>query len=277
MKITTHINRHFLSVSLAAFVIAVAGGCATYHQAYLFPAPSDNLSNGGQAAVATADNVTITVMPNSWNGRPRNLYTKVTPVRVRIQNNSKIPIRLVYDDFNLESPRGETFAALPPSEITGVQTVGDSKPLSGVRVIEAAYRQDHDGGDRDRGRDFGHGHSRVIITPSFGWSNFYYAPYWNYGYYGLGPWPYGWAPNSVYFDTYYPYMSAVQLPTRSMLRKGLPEGVIGPGGYVEGFLYFSRIDPKLEEVDFAAKLQNAKTGEQLGTIQIPFEVHSQPN
>ncbi len=275
MKLITHINRHLLSVALATFAFAAIAGCATYRHAYLVPAPNASLSNGGQGAVATAANVTITVLPNSWNGRPRNLYTKVTPVKVRIQNNSDVPIRLVYEDFNLESPRGQTFAALPPSEITGVQAVGQNQPTTGPRVIEAAYAQGRGRVYRNRGRVYGR--TRIIITPTFGWHNFYYAPYWGYGYYGLNPWPYGWAPNALYFNTYYPYMSAVKLPTRSMLKNGLPEGVIAPGGYVEGFLYFSKIGPDIEHVDFAARLQNANTGAQIATINIPFEVHSQPD
>lgn len=272
---------HFLPVAALALTITLAGGCATYHHAYLQPAANANLSPNGRSAVATADNVSITVTPNAWNGTPNDLYRKVTPVRVRIQNNSKVPIRIVYDDFNLSSPNGQTFAALPPSRITGTEALGDNQLPSKARVVDAAYRQDRDDrdqdGDRDEDRDYDRGGTRVIITPAFDHDDFYYAPYWGYSYYGMGAWPYGWAPDSVYFNTYYPYMSAIQLPTRSMLQKGIPEGVIAPGGYVQGFLYFSKVNPNAEEVDFTARLQNAKMGEQMGAINIPFNVQSQPD
>jgi len=256
-----------------ALVIAFAAGCATYHHAYLVPAPAATLTNSGESAVATADNVTITVIPNSWNGRPRNLYRKVTPVEVRIQNDSKVPVRLIYSDFQLQTPQGQAFAALPPSEITGVQAVGDVLPSqnSNPHVVDVAFQRmaPH------RTHIVNGGRSRVLIRPGFTWNNFYYAPYWGYGYYGIGPWPYGWAPNGVYFNMYYPYMTAVRLPTRSMLRKGLPEGVIAPGGYVEGFLYFKRVSPDLSKIDFTAFVQNANTGKQLATISIPFDVESE--
>jgi hypothetical protein len=266
------INRLF-SFSVLAVIIAAIAGCTTYHHAYLVPAPAATLSNSGESAVATADSVTITVVPNSWNGRPHNLYRKVTPVKVRIQNNSKVPVRLVYSDFQLQTPQGQAFAALPPSEITGVQTVGDLLPASSPhpQIVDVAFQRTAP----HRTHVVNGGHGRIVIRPGFAWNNFYYAPYWGYGYYGMGPWPYGWAPNGVYFNTYYPYMSAVRLPTRSMLRKGLPEGVIAPGGFVEGFLYFKRVSPNLSKIEFTAALQNASTGKQFGTITIPFEVESE--
>jgi hypothetical protein len=80
----------------------------------------------------------------------------------------------------------------------------------------------------------------------------------SYGYAGIGPWPYWWGP-TFYYMTYYPYMHALRLPTRSILRKGLPEGVIAPGGYVQGFLFFSNVNPNLTQVAFIARLQGAHT------------------
>ncbi len=258
---------------MLAVVIAFVAGCATYHHAYLVPAPAATLANQGQSAVATAGDVTITVIPNSWNGRPHNLYRKVTPVKVRIQNNSKVPVRLIYSDFQLETPQGQAFAALPPYQITGMQAVGDLLPLSNAnpRIVDVAFHRTAP----HRTHPINGGHSRIVIRPGFAWNNFYYAPYWGYGYYGIGPWPYGWAPNGVYFNTYYPYMTAVRLPTRSMIRKGVPEGVIAPGGFVEGFLYFKKVSPSLSKIDFTAIVQNANTGKQLTTITIPFDVESQ--
>jgi hypothetical protein len=60
-----------------------------------------------------------------------------------------------------------------------------------------------------------------------------------------------------------------------MLRNGIPEGVIAPGGYVDGFLYFARVNPDLSQVEFVATLQAAKTGKDFGTIRIPFQVEEQ--
>lgn len=251
---------------LAALTLICLTGCASHH-AYLVPAPSANLTNGGHAATASADGVTVTVTPNSWDGIPRDLYRDVTPLKVRIENHSNNPVRLSYEDFAVHGPTGEMFAALPPSEITG-QHYGDNVTPASLRVALAAW---HTSVPQGHGRVV-ISRPRVIITPGFAWSGFYYAPFWAYGYSGIGPWPHWWGPSVGYYRRYYPYMRSFNLPTRSMLSKGLPEGVISPGGYVDGFLYFRKVDPKLTTVDFVAKLQDAKTGQTFGQIQIPFQV-----
>jgi len=47
-----------------------------------------------------------------------------------------------------------------------------------------------------------------------------------------------------YYSHYYPYWQRVriELPTREMLRRVLPEGVLAEGGRLEGFLYFERVE-----------------------------------
>lgn len=259
MKLIPH-SLHILELGAAAATLTLVAGCAS-HRAYLVPAPSANLENGGHAATASADGVKITVVPNAWNGRPQDLYRLVTPMKVRIENKSDRPIRLAYEDFALEGPNGTEFAALPPTEVTG------DPPSDPPRGAEPGDRNAYDG-DHDRDRD------RVVITPAFDWDDFYYAPYWDYDYDGIGPWPYAWAPDAGYYDSYYPYMRSFRLPSRSMLRKGLPEGVIAAGGYVDGFLYFRKVNRDMTELNFVAKLQGARTGRQFATIQIPFDVES---
>jgi hypothetical protein len=156
-------------------------------------APAANLTNGGHAATAAADGVAITVSTNDRSGRPHDLYRLVTPLKVRIENNSKKPLRIAYEDFDLQTPQGRTLAALPPSQITGQQygeDIQQPSPYEGEdsamaarpRVVEAAWQE------QDRGRDqHGQRHSRhfehrrnhgrtVFITPGFDWGDFYYAP-----------------------------------------------------------------------------------------------------
>ena len=158
--------------TLAVFVMVFLAGCAAHH-AYLVPAPTHNLANGGQAAMASAENVSITVTPNAWQGRPYDLYKWVTPLKVRIENHGKQPLRLVYRDFNLESPGGNLLAALPPSEIR-TQDVGENRPPQAPHLTDAAWR----GPDRDHDVDKG---PVVVVSPDFDWDDFYYAPYWGYG------------------------------------------------------------------------------------------------
>lgn len=257
-----------LSLVMIALILTFAAGCATRH-AYLVPAPTDHLTDARHAATASADYVSITVVPDDWNGRPHNLYKRVTPLKARIENHGKEPIRLVYRDFDVQTPQGNLLAALPPSQIRGTQYVGENQVPSDPPLKNTA-RQDPDR-DRDHDQDVDGGPT-VIVTPGFDSDDFYYAPYWDYGYVGIGPWPNAWAPDWGYYNSYYPYMRRIHLPTRSMLRKGIPEGVIAPGGYVEGFLFFTKVNPDLKNVEFIAKLQNADTGKQFGTVKIAFEV-----
>jgi hypothetical protein len=259
-------KQQILSVAAGALLLAFGSACASHH-AYLVPAPTDQLALGGRAAQSTADDVNITVTPNDWSGRPSNLYKRVTPLKVKIQNNSNQALRITYQDFDLQGPKGNTYAALPPSEIKGTQYVGQNDPpRMGAHVENVSWQ------DADHDNDAARSNTRVIITPGFDSDDFYYAPYWDYGYAGLGPWPYAWAPDWGYYNTYYPYMQAYRLPTRSMIRKAIPEGVIAPHGYVRGFLYFKKVDPDLHQVTFVAHLQNAQTGRQFETVRIPFNV-----
>ena len=62
------------------------------------------------------------------------------------------------------------------------------------------------------------------------------------------------------------------LPTGDMVQMALPERVLEPGARAEGFLYFDRVDRKAKRVDFTARLVNATSGDQIGTITIPFVV-----
>lgn len=57
-----------------------------------------------------------------------------------------------------------------------------------------------------------------------------------------------------------------------MLRKELPEGMLAQRGYVQEFLFFSKVNPNLTQVAFVAKLQGAHTGQRFATIRIPFQV-----
>ncbi len=248
-------------------------GCAA-HRAYLVPAPTDTLTQSGHAAVADVQDVRVVVTPNAWNGDPSDLSEHVTPLKVRIENHGKRPIRLTYDDFNLQGPDGKLFADLPPSSIKGSEYVGENRPETQAQYLPTAFQKK--GGAAPAPAPAPPSASpqprTVVVVPDFDYDDFYYAPYWGYAYDGLSPWPYGWAPDWGYYNTWYPYMQKIKLPTQSMLRKGIPEGVIAPGGYVTGFLYFKRVDPKIPQVEFTAKLQDARTGQKFGTVAIPLLV-----
>ncbi|MGH9559639.1 MAG: hypothetical protein ACRD30_10400 [Bryobacteraceae bacterium] len=55
-----------------------------------------------------------------------------------------------------------------------------------------------------------------------------------------------------------------------MIRKAIPEGVVNPGGHVEGYLYFQKIPKDTQNLIFIARLNDARTHAEFGTIRIPF-------
>jgi hypothetical protein len=260
----------FTPLALAALLLLA--GCAA-KRVVLAPAPTANIASAlnFQGAVGEADGVRIVAAANEWNGVPADLGTRVTPLRVRIDNHSGHPLRVAYDDFDLSALSGKTFAALPPTDIRGTHTVGDNfEPQHPAVFVNSAFHPQAHPAPPHPGAT-----GRVIITPGFDYDDFYPAPYWGYGYAGIGPWPYawGWGPNFGYYGTYYP-MWQVKLPTESMLRKAIPEGVVQNGGFISGFIYFQKPkdENKNSQLEFVARLIDAQTGQQFGTIRIPFVV-----
>ena len=57
-----------------------------------------------------------------------------------------------------------------------------------------------------------------------------------------------------------------------MVGKALPEGVLEPGGTIQGFLYFEDGDPKGDMADFEMDIVNATAQQMLGTARIPLEI-----
>jgi hypothetical protein len=117
-----------------------------------------------------------------------------------------------------------------------------------------------------------------VLEPDFDSDDYYIAPWWGYAYPGLGFWPYAWGPPDwTYYDQYYPYLRQIHLPTRSMLRKAIPEGVVANGGRISGFLYFQKPDHKRtsDTITFDATLVDAQTGQTFGQLAVPFEERSQ--
>lgn len=77
-----------------------------------------------------------------------------------------------------------------------------------------------------------------------------------FGYYDYGHYYREWAP---------------ALPSREMVRRALPEGVIRPAGGISGFLYFDRAY-EARAVVFRMRLVEADSGDRLEDITIPFVV-----
>ncbi|MEW6300382.1 MAG: hypothetical protein AB1671_22035 [Thermodesulfobacteriota bacterium] len=210
-------------------------GCAT---ATLQPAPWANIVPGpGAGAVAEQAGVRIEARAGAWRGIPTDLADVVTPLLVTLTNESAQPLRVRYQEFQLVSATGETFAALPPFAVEGTVTQRIRPPLS----------------------------------PFFG---FGVAPYLSPYYPWAAPFDGPFAFDPLYYHRYYPTFVRVRigLPTADMLEAALPEGVVEPQGRIAGFLYFERVGEEVARVDFRAELIDAQTEEDFGVITIPFLV-----
>lgn len=116
------------------FMWIVAGfaliGCAGGYQ-QLEPAPSaQTLPQEKDTAVKTVAGVRVTVEGDAWPGSPAVL-TKITPVRVTIENRHGSKLKIRYSDFSLRLESGKRYAALPPFQIRGtVKTPSLTGPYS---------------------------------------------------------------------------------------------------------------------------------------------------
>ena len=224
----------YLKLSLAITAGFALGACAP--QADLEPAPQANpVAGRGEGAAATEAGVRVVARTDAWSATPENLGTQVTPILVEVENNSDVPLRLRYDAFQLMGSQ-RTFAAIPPFLVGGEVTQPVTTPYyTGTGFTVAEYLSPYYPG-----------------VPTFADPSFAYDP--------------------LYYDTYYPQFRDIDLPTEDMLQRALPEGVLDPQGRTAGFLYFENVGAEgdVNRVSFQAELINARTGEQFGTITIPF-------
>lgn len=155
----------------------------------------------------------------------------LSPVKVTLRNDSEHPLRIAYGAFTLGRPNGFRLQALPPFQVAA--------------------------------------QSAAAVAPAYAWTGFSIAP-WHARWYG-GRFPVwsGLAFDAPYGPAYGGWPAA--LPDQDVLRHALPEGVLDPGGKLEGFLYFPD-QPRGTALELLAALTDAATGQVFGTIAIPFTV-----
>ena len=207
-------------------------------------APVLPFATSAQAAQASsaAQDAGISVRSLSigrWSG-PAKVTRHLTPLKVRIENRGDRPIALEYIRFRLVGSDGASFRALPLFRLEGTG--------SAITVRDAF-------GVRDR---------------KFEASGFTIAPAYASVYPGAE-----FADTAVVKDTgqyaLYDYYDGKPLPTTGMRRRALPEGILIPGGYVEGFLYFEEVKRSAKPVMLHFDLVDPRTGEALGKIEVPAD------
>lgn len=235
-------TKHAIRTTLTAVLLASASavmlsGCA----ATLKPAANATPAAGG-GAQATAGGVQIVTMTPDFPGIV-NIESAVTPVKVNITNNGQSTVLIRYSDFKLVSADGKTYPALPLRKIDATA----SAPLDTINPI---------------------------LSPRFFHRGFRVLPYYGGIYPGIpaygGPFHYGFGRYGWdYYDSVFGGFGQVKLPTPEMYENVLPEGVLDPGGSLEGWLYFKHVGNRMGDIDFDASLTTV-TNQRLGTITIPY-------
>lgn len=229
---------------MAALMLA---GCA--QNPSLAPASDAELVAGTAVAIATAADIAVTAQGDAWRDRV-DIDEALTPLRVSIVNNGDRSLLINYADFALVGDYGQRYAALPPYAIDATVT----EPVLARTYVPL---------------------QRLYITHD----GFYIAPHYHRVYPGLTPFErHRLYYDSRYYNHYYPYwqrmrtVARYELPTPEMLERALPEGVLEPGGRLEGFLYFEKLPAELsnERVRFHADFVDAATGERFAALHIPF-------
>lgn len=228
-------TKHYLS-PVGVLAVLLVSACDRGPE--LEPAKSANEVEALDDAVeARQQGVHVIAQADEWPGEA-DILEEVTPLRVIVRNNSDEPLQIRYSSFKLAGPEGSDRSAIPPRNVSG--------------IVER---------DIDR------------VQPGFGYNSFYVAPYYG-GYYDIpayaGPFYY----DSVYYDTHYTYWdSYTTLPTQEMLSRALPEGVLQPGGNVDGYLYFPKVQAdEGETVTLRADFTAAESDRAVASLQMPFVV-----
>jgi len=225
-----------MSRSVWCVIASMSVACAA--PARFLPASDvERSSRDPSAGVVTRGGVTLVADADRWSGHPATLRQLVTPIHVRILNQSDRDLAVRYQTFVLTSDTGRELRPMPPIAL-----------------------------DRS-------GPVRARRAPAPDASAFHYAPYYR-DVFGeeVDYWTGGFAFDPYFYDGYAAWSPS--LPTEAMIERALPEGVIGTGGWVSGFVYFERLDPEAKRVTLHVDLDLPQGEERVATIDIAFVDHS---
>ncbi len=204
----------------------------------MLPAASAHTIPGApETAADEVQGIRVSADGDDWNASPADLSARLTPVKVRIVNQSGAPARIEYQQFTLVGSHGRVYQAIPPV------------PLDHPAPV------DGDG----------------TIRPIYAASNFFVAPRYHDIYPTFAAWPRSLARDDASAEQEHQRWGP-GLPTRAMRRLGLPEGVLANGGEISGFLYFENATRRESRLTFRAELDDEQQGDQLAEIKIPFRV-----
>lgn len=224
-----------MSRLVISFLVVDCLGVVGCGHGHLVPAEAAKMVPGTDAAAfVVADGLRCTAEAAAWEGRADELPPSVAPIKVRIRNDSQEPARVRYEDFFLLGSNGHKYRPLPLVPI------------------------DHDTG--------------LTIRPLYAADKFFVAPLLRDVYPDLPAWSNPFPRDQVLYDQEYAKWGEAR-PGRHVLREGLPEGMLDPGGSVTGFLYFENPVRREDGATFEAELERGgDAAGQTTTIKIPFRV-----
>lgn len=195
------------------------------------------------AVVASESQVRVIAQAREWPG-PAYIAEVVTPLRIIIENGSARPLQIRYSSFKITAPDGDTYRAIPPRRVTGVV-------------------------DTDE-----------YIRPGFTYSEFYAAPYFRGYYSGVPAYAGEFAVDAPYHEHYDGYWDGrAILPTPELIGRALPEGVLNPGGRLDGYVYFEK-PQKPKGTGVALQVDFKATDDNLGSfisLKLPFIIDHTPS
>jgi hypothetical protein len=230
------------------FMVLLLAACSTE----IAIAPQGGL----EAAVSAPGPVTLTAFYTQWSGSPDDLTDYITPVAVELYNPSPYEVRVSYADFSLRDERGFRYSAINPflpNQLGQIDAPvmlasrggggGGGGGRGGGGFHGGGARPSSSGGwhgvsvgppgGRRGGYGYGYGRGGWHGYSIYGGAHAFYPgwPWWRDPFlYPVSPWVLMWGPG------YYPS----DQPSRDVVEQALPEGVLSPGGRVNGYLYFQK-------------------------------------
>ncbi len=187
------------------------------------------------ASAAVAEGIRVEAEIGAWPVDDP-LEDGITPVKVRIENRSGRSLKLRFRELTLVgSPDERRYAALPLHDVllgrSGVRVEEPESPRVSFRIAPG-YREIFPGS---------------VAFPG------HFAEERDYGRYHREHW------------------DPARKPTLQMFERLLPEGVLGAGGLIAGFLYFQEVDPWDPELRLEVSLVDADSSETFGTVVLPLK------
>lgn len=215
-------------------------GCGQPADLWPAPEPVDS-ATVPQATQGSGDGLRVTAGARDWP-EAAEIAEGVTPIWVSVENEGARPVALEYSNLAIVGAGGEAYHALPLYRVEG-----DAEGRATIRDISPVVRPGFDS------REFWLAPHYSTIHPN---SPVYQRPfYYDYGYY----------------ETYDADARGRPRPTAAMRAAALPEGVLDPGGKVEGWVFFERIPPAAESLYLRAGVEDARSGEDAAVVRLPLE------